>query len=82
MNTHPGNIAYAAGLVGAAISIIYTINTVWLHQTGQSLLSTSGSFVSREDMFATVAIGVAVILLSWGTGAAARHFLMKSADKR
>ncbi len=70
-----GNILYGAGLIGAAISILYSIDAVWVHESGKSLLSMSGRFVSREDMLAAIGIGVALTLLSWGAGAAARYFV-------
>lgn len=76
------NVAYRAGLVGAAISIIYTINTVWTYETGQSLFSISKSYISREDMLAGVTIGIALTLLSWGGGAAVQHFLINRTEKR
>ncbi len=75
MNTRLGNILYGAGLIGAAISILYSIDAVWVHESGKSLLSMSGRFVSREDMLAAIGIGVALTLLSWGAGAAARYFV-------
>ena len=40
----------------------------------------SGRFVSREEMLAAIGIGVALTLLSWGAGAAARYFVNKSAE--
>lgn len=76
------NVAYRAGLVGAAISIVYTVNTVWTYETGQPLLSTSRSYVSREEMLVAVRIGIALTLLSWGAGAMARRVLVKRAEKR
>ena len=82
MKVRIANVAYRAGLVGAAISIIYTINTVWTHETGQPLLSTSRSYISREDMLASVTIGVALTFLSWGGGVAVRHFLVKYTETR
>ncbi len=77
MNTRLGNILYGAGLIGAAISILYSIDAVWVHESGKSLLSMSGRFVSREDMLAAIAIGVTLALWSWGAGAAARYFVYK-----
>ena len=81
MNTRLGNILYRAGLVGAAISILYSIDTIWVHESGKSFLPISGRFVSREDMLATVGIGVALTLLSWGAGTAARYYVNKLAEK-
>ncbi len=75
MNTRLGNILYGAGLIGAAISILYSIDAVWVHESGKSLLSMSGRFISREDMLAAIGIGIALTLLSWGAGAAARYFV-------
>ncbi len=76
------NVAYRAGLVGAAISIIYTINTVWTYETGQSLLLGSGRYISREEMLASVSASIALTLLSWGGGAAVQHFLINHTEKR
>ena len=82
MNTHCGNILYGAGLVGAAISLFYTVDAIWVHESGRSLLSVSGRFMSREDMFAAIAIGIVLSLVSWGTGTAARYYVNKLADKQ
>ena len=82
MNTRLGAYLYGAGLVGAAISILYTMDVVWVQASGSSLLPIPGRFVSREDMLATVAIGITVTLLFWGCGAAARYYVNKSAEMR
>ena len=82
MNTRLGTNLYRVGLVGAAISILYTMDVVWVHTSGSSILPISGRFVSREDMVATVAIGVTATLLFWGGGAAARYLVDKSAETR
>ena len=58
MNTRLGNILYRAGLVGAALSLLYVVDAIWVHESGKSLLPISGRFMSREDMFAAIAIGV------------------------
>ena len=82
MNTRLGNILYGAGLVGAATSIIFSVDAIWVHGSGKSLLPIHGRFISREDMLATVAIGIVLTLLSWGAGTTARYTLNKSAEKR
>ena len=76
-----GNILYRAGLVGAALSLLYVVDAIWVHESGKSLLPISGRFMSREDMFAAIAIGVVLALLSWGTGTAARYYVNKLAEK-
>ena len=81
MNTHCGNILYGAGLVGAAISLFYTVDAIWVHESGRSLLSVSGRFMSREDMLAAIAIGIVSALMSWGAGTAARYYVNKLAEK-
>ena len=37
--------------------------------------------MSREDMFAAIAIGIVLALVSWGTGTAARYYVNKLAEK-
>ena len=81
MNTRPGNILYGAGLAGAAISSLYSIDAIWVHSTGQSLLPISGRFVSREDMLAAISIGLVSALLCWGAGSMARYLLNRTATK-
>ena len=81
MNTRLGNILYRAGLVGGALSLLYAVDAVLVHESGRSLLPISGRFMSREDMFAAIAIGVVLALLSWGTGTAARYYVDKLAEK-
>ena len=82
MNTRLGNILYGAGLVGAALGLIYAIDAVWVHESGQSLLPIDGRFVSREDMLIALGIGILLALISWGAGVAARHFVNRSAQNR
>ena len=81
MNTRLGNILYRAGLVGAALSLLYVVDAVWVHESGRSLLPISGRFMSREDMFAAIAIGIVLALVSWGTGTAARYYVNKLAEQ-
>ena len=81
MNTRLGNILYRAGLVGAALSLLYAVDAIWVHESGRSLLPISGRFVSREDMLTAIAIGIVLALLSWGTGTAARRYVNKLAEK-
>jgi len=80
MDTRLGRTLYNAGLAGAALSLIYVIDVVWLHTSGKSLVPIPGRFASREEMLAIIAIGTGVALLFWGCGAAARHFMNKSAS--
>ena len=82
MNTRLGNILNWVGLAGAAISIFYVVDAIWVFETGRSLLPISGRFLSRQDMLTAIATGTALALLSGGAGAAARYFVNKSAEKR
>jgi len=82
MKTRLGTILYRAGLTGAALSLLYAIDAIWVHESGQSLLPISGRYLSREEMHTAIAIGVTLALLSWGAGAAARHLLNKSAKQQ
>ncbi len=82
MNALRGNILYGAGLVGAAISLFYAVDAIWVHESGRSLLPISGRFVSREDMLTAIAIGIVLALLSWGVGGVARYYVNKLADKQ
>ncbi len=82
MNALRGNILYGAGLVGAAISLFYAVDVVWVHESGKSLLPISGRFMSREDMFAAIAFGVTLALLSGGAGEIARYYVKKLANKQ
>ncbi len=75
MNTRLGIILYGAGLAAAAISVFYAIDAIWVYQSGKSLLPISGRFISREEIFATVAISIVLAVLSWRAGRAARDFL-------
>ena len=36
MNTYWANVAYRIGLAGAALSMLYTIDIVWMHETGRA----------------------------------------------
>lgn len=80
MDTRLGSNLYRAGLVGASISIIYTINVIWMSEAGSSFLPIPKRYVSREEMIATVAVGVTITLLIWGGGALARYFVNKAAE--
>ena len=82
MNTRLGNILFWAGLIGAAICIFYAIDKIWVYESGRSLLLTSGHFVTLEDMLIAVAISVAMALLSWRSGVAARLYFDKAAEKK
>ena len=82
MNTRLGSMMYWTGLIGTAICILYALDTIWVYESGRSILQTSGRFVSREDMLLGVVIGVVLAVLSLGTGVAARSSLNKSAEER
>ena len=82
MNTRFGNILFGAGLVGAALSLFYAIDAVWVHEGGGSLLPISGRYMSREDMLAAIAIGAVLALLSGGDGGVARYYVNKLAEKQ
>lgn len=82
MNTRLGNILYNAGMAGAAFSLLYAIDAIFVHGSGRSLLPISGRHVSREEMLIAIGISIALALLSWGAGGAARYYLNKSAESR
>lgn len=82
MNTRLGNMMFWTGLIGTAICILYALDTIWVYESGRSILQTSGRFVSREDMLFGVVIGVVLAVLSLATGVAARSSLNKSAEER
>ncbi|MFT5181923.1 MAG: hypothetical protein ACI8S3_001809 [Alphaproteobacteria bacterium] len=80
MNTRLGSNLYRAGLTAAAISVVYTINIIWIGQSGESFLPLPERYMSREEMLSSVGVGVALSLLFGGGGAAARYFVNKSAE--
>lgn len=80
MNTRLGKILYNTGLAAGALILLYPIDAIFVHGSGKSLLPIPGRYVSREDMFVAISIGIAVALLFWGAGAAARYFVNKSAE--
>ena len=82
MNTRLGNILYGAGLVGAAMSVFYAVDVMWVYESGKSLLPISGRFLSLEEMFVATAIAGVLAVLSWRAGVAARSFVNKSAELR
>ncbi len=82
MKTRFGDVLFWTGVIGAAICMLYAVDTIWIHQTGRSILQISGGFRSFEDMLAAVAIGVVLAVLFWGAGVAARSHVNKSAEKR
>lgn len=82
MNTRLGNNLYNAGMAGAALSLLYAIDVIWVHESGQSLLPISGRHVSREEMLIAIAISITLALLSWGAGGAVRYFLNQAAEKQ
>lgn len=82
IKTRLGNVLHRTGLVGAAISVLYTLDSIWIHQSGKSLVLITGRYVSREDIYVTVVVGIVLALLSWRAGVAARSFVNKSAEKR
>ncbi len=82
MKTRLGKIFYNIGLAGAALSLLFAVDAIWVHESGQSLLPISGRHVSREEMLVAIAISITLALLSWGAGGAARYFLNKSAKQQ
>ncbi len=81
MKTLLGNILYRAGMVGAALSLLYAVDAIWVDQIGRSLLPIFGHFMPREDVLYTIEIGIVLALVSWGTGTAARYYVNKLAGK-
>jgi hypothetical protein len=82
LTTRLGSILYLVGLAGAAISIFYAVDAVWVFESGKSLLPISGRFLSLEEMLITIAIAIVLALMSWGAGVVARDFVNKFAEKR
>ena len=80
VNTRLGNFLYGVGLTAAAIVILYTVDVIWVHGSGSSLLPISGRFVSREEMLITSVVGFTVTLLLWGAGALVRNIVNKAAE--
>jgi len=82
MNTRLGKTLYGTGLAGAALSLLYAVDAIWVHESGQSLLPISGRYLSREEMLIAIAIGVTLALLSWSAGCAARYLINQSTQKQ
>ena len=82
MKDRLGDILYGAGLVAAAICLLYAVDVVWVHESGRSLLGITGRFISQEDVSAGIIISIILAGVSWGVGAAARSYVNKSAAKR
>ncbi len=80
MNTRLGTNLYRAGLVGATLSILYTINIVLTVESGRSFIPLPERYISHEEMLASVAVGVALALLFWIGGAVAKYLVNKSAE--
>jgi hypothetical protein len=80
MNNRLGSNLYRVGLTGAAISIVYIINVIWISQSGGSFLPLPERYISREEMLSTVGVGIALSLLFWGGGTGARYFISKSVE--
>jgi hypothetical protein len=76
-----GNFMYGFGLIGAMGSLLYAVNTIWIFKSGESILRTSGRYVSYEEMLAAVGISIALIMLSAGLCLAARSFLNKASEE-
>ena len=81
MNTRLGNILYRAGLVGAALSLLYAVDAIWVDQIGRSLLPIFGHFMPGKNVLYTIEIGIVLALVSWGTGTATRYYVNKLAEK-
>ena len=81
MHKRLGNILFLAGLVGAALSMLYAVDVIWVHESGRSLLPISGRFVTRGNMLDAVGIGFVLALVFLGAGTAARYILNTSAEK-
>lgn len=72
---------FGIGLVGAMGSLLYAVNTIWIFESGVSLLRTSGRHISYEEMLVAVGISIALILLSAGLCLAAKSFLNKASEE-
>ena len=77
-----GNFLYGAGLVGAAICLLYAVDAVWVHESGRSLLGITGRFKSQEDVTAAIIISIVLAAVSAGIGTSARSYVNKSAARR
>jgi hypothetical protein len=82
MKTRLGNNLYWAGVIGAAICVLFIFDAISVRQSGESVLPISGRFLSHGDLVASVAIGFALALLSWRAGVAARSYVDKAAVKK
>ena len=72
---------FGIGMVGALGGILYAVNTIWIFESGVSLLRTSGRHVSYGEMLVAVGISIALILLSAGLCLAAKSFLNKASEE-
>jgi len=82
MNTRLGIIMFWTGLIGAAMCILYTVDAVFVYESGKSILYSSAHFASREDMLLAVIVGVVLALFFPSIGATAQSFVNKSAEER
>lgn len=73
---------FGIGLVGAMGSLLYAFNTIWIFESGVSLLGASGHHVSYEEMLVAVGISIALMILSAGLCLAAKSFLNKVAEEK
>jgi hypothetical protein len=72
---------YGIGLVGAVGSLLYAVNTIWIFESGVSLLQTSGRHISYEEMLVAVGASIILILLSACLCLAAKSFLTKVSEE-
>ena len=77
-----GDILYYVGLIGAAVSLLFAIDSVWVHQSGRSLIPIDGRFVSRDDMVTNIGIGIVAALVFWALGSLARSALRRDSVKQ
>ncbi|NKB47829.1 MAG: hypothetical protein GKS02_00545 [Alphaproteobacteria bacterium] len=80
--TRLGEGLYWAGFGGVALCVLFVIDAVLVHQSGSSFVPIEGRFVSRENIFLIIPIGILLALLSWRGGVAARIHVNNAAEKK
>ena len=82
MHARLGSIMYWAGIVGAVFSLLHGVDTIWVHQSGTSLIGISGKFVSRPEMLLALVLSFVVAGLFFAAGWSARAYLTELAARK